>query len=450
MRAPRPASGEAALDGRGATRVAPRSHVIALTTLLLTYLALASGYQAATRAWDNPDEPAHFNYVRQVAETGSLPVLQAGDWDGALLERLKSTRFPPTESIDAIRYESWQPPLYYVLAAPVYAAAPPAARLAWLRFLDVLLGAGTLVAAYGVGRALFGAADWRAVALPTTLVGIPMFTAMSAALTNDALANLLATVATWVSLLAVRSARPRRLALVLGVVLGAGLLTKLTLLVFLPIGTTAAAWGASRIGGRGAAVRASGTVVGIAVGAWLPWLVRNALTYGWNDPLASRRHDLVVAEQARFPGFTFEHLSYLAATTFHSFWAQFGWMAFPVDDRLYGVWGAFAIAGCVGLVWAAIGTGRGRLLHLAPWFVTAATVVGMLAALGYYNLTYIQAQGRYLFPAGAGLAGFAVLGWARLGGRYGGPVALGTAAALVVLNVLTLYRWASPALAGPP
>src|SRR5207249_12248312 len=60
---------------------APGRHaggVTALVAILLTYLALASGYALGTPRWNNPDEPAHYNYVAQVARTVQLPVLEAG------------------------------------------------------------------------------------------------------------------------------------------------------------------------------------------------------------------------------------------------------------------------------------------------------------------------------------------------------------------------------------
>ena len=88
----------------------------------MAYVALALGYAIRTPIWQNPDEPAHFNYVVHVAETATLPELQPGDWDSQLLERLKSGRLEPADSVAAIRYESWQPPLAYLLAAPVLRA----------------------------------------------------------------------------------------------------------------------------------------------------------------------------------------------------------------------------------------------------------------------------------------------------------------------------------------
>uniref|UniRef100_UPI0025A2A063 hypothetical protein n=1 Tax=Klebsiella pneumoniae TaxID=573 RepID=UPI0025A2A063 len=72
-----------------ARRPGRRSSLI-LGLTLAAYAVLAFGYATRTPIWQNPDEPAHFNYVAQVALTGTLPELKPGDWDSALLARLQN------------------------------------------------------------------------------------------------------------------------------------------------------------------------------------------------------------------------------------------------------------------------------------------------------------------------------------------------------------------------
>ncbi|HEY2595724.1 MAG TPA: hypothetical protein VGK33_17670, partial [Chloroflexota bacterium] len=139
---------------------------------LVAYAFLAYGYLRLTPVWQNPDEPAHYNYVAFVAETSGLPELRQGDWDSALLERLKNGTLQPGDSIRAIRYESWQPPLLYLLAAPVYRLGPtgdPAQVLPRLRALDAVFGAITLVIAYSIARHVFE--PGLAAAVPLAMVG---------------------------------------------------------------------------------------------------------------------------------------------------------------------------------------------------------------------------------------------------------------------------------------
>ncbi|MCX7851230.1 MAG: hypothetical protein N2383_00465, partial [Caldilineales bacterium] len=91
-----------------------------LWLILAVYGLLAALYAVYTPLWQAPDEPAHFNNIRVLATTGRLPVLQPGDYDEAYLNTLKTRRFPSDLPITGLRYEGHQPPLYYLLATPVW------------------------------------------------------------------------------------------------------------------------------------------------------------------------------------------------------------------------------------------------------------------------------------------------------------------------------------------
>ena len=95
-------------------------------------------FAITTPPWQNPDEPAHYNYVAHVANERQLPVLQMGDYDEAYLQRLKAERFPRDLSIAPIRYESHQPPYTICLSTPVYWLS--GGRLLALRLFSVVLG----------------------------------------------------------------------------------------------------------------------------------------------------------------------------------------------------------------------------------------------------------------------------------------------------------------------
>ena len=52
-----------------------------LLLILLVYLVIAGLFATRIPAWQVPDEPAHYNYVRQLAQTGQFPVLEPSDWN---------------------------------------------------------------------------------------------------------------------------------------------------------------------------------------------------------------------------------------------------------------------------------------------------------------------------------------------------------------------------------
>src|SRR3972149_4171387 len=111
---------------------------VGLGLITACYGLLVVLYAVTVPRCNAPDEPAHFNYVRHLAERAELPVLAAGDYDFEYLERLKAARFPAQMPIDALRYEAHQPPLYYLLGAAVFRAGAPfglAAQVLALRLL---------------------------------------------------------------------------------------------------------------------------------------------------------------------------------------------------------------------------------------------------------------------------------------------------------------------------
>ncbi len=451
---------------------------ILLLVILAFQVALGAGYAVGTPAWEAPDEPAHYNYIRFVAENAAFPVIQTGDYDAAELERLKAARFPASMSVDGVRYENHQPPLYYVLVAPLFKASaglPVAQQVVVLRLASVLLGALVLLAAYAIARVLFPANPLTALAAPAFLAVIPMHTAMSAAINNDTLSELLLAIILLLSLLRLQDRLPaRRYVLLAGVVYGLGLLTKVTVYVGAGVyaGAELARWWMARRERPVALARqaltdgvktlAGAAAVGLALGGW--WFVRNALVYGNLDILARQRHDLVVVGQPRTV-WGWEALQHFAITTFHSFWAQFGWMGIPVDQRIYD---GLAVL----MVMAAAGLGLymsscfPRLAPVQKWGLRLAALLFVLifAGMAQYNLDYIQPQGRYLFPAAVAVALALSLGLEELAGRAlctllliagvawlatqgAGRVATAFGAGLVLF--LLAVRWRAPRASAP-
>ena len=416
----------------------PTRLILALT--LLAYVLLAFGYVRLTPIWQNPDEPAHYNYVAFVAQTGGLPDLEPGDWDSVLLDRLKNGRLEPGDSVGAIRYEAWQPPLSYLILAPLFRAlsgADTATVVYALRTFDAVLGALTIVVAFFAAREVLPV--HLATVVPLVMIGVPMFTAVSAAVSADPLANLFAASMLLVLLRRVRH-RPsvfnRQWSIGTGILMGLGLLTKLALGTFVPLAILVIVLRSSRRITEGLLLLGTSALI------TLPWLVHQVTTYGWLDPLATTRHAQVVLDQKRFQGLSPEFLGGFLSTTFHSFWAQFGWMAVVAPDRLYWIWGVLTLIALAGLT-----TKRRHLRGPAWWLVLLTLGTAVVGYVGY-NLAYEQFQGRYLFTALVPVAILLVGGWAAWlprGAQAWGVLLVGLG--LVALNAYTLLRVLVPGFA---
>ncbi|MFH1486397.1 MAG: hypothetical protein ABIH46_10025, partial [Chloroflexota bacterium] len=261
-----------------------------LWILICAYAILGVSYAARTPTWQAPDEPAHFNYVRNIAEGHGLPILQKGDYDSDYLEKLKAAKFPREMSIDSIRYESHQPPLYYILASPLYLVSrhlPIEGQVLVLRLFSVFMGCLLLLVAYAAARQVFPQTSLISLGVPAFIALLPQHIAMSAAVNNDTLAELMVSAILLLIVGELSPSRKRghgqtlRSTFLLGLLLGLALLTKATAytsLVLIPAGLWLASgsrpdkadWG---LGKRFLLIGA----VAAVVAGW--WFVRNIFVY---------------------------------------------------------------------------------------------------------------------------------------------------------------------------
>lgn len=431
--------------------------VVVLWVIVVAGVALAAGYALGVPPWNAPDEPAHYNYVRHVATTGQLPELKPGDWDAQLLERLKAAKFPRSEPVDSIAYEGHQPPLYYLLASPLYNATarlPLQERVGALRLLSVALSGVTVVLAFLAARLLFPQDRPLQLAVAGFIAFLPMRSAVAGSISNDALAELVATLLLWMVLWITRGGFRRKQALLLGLLMGGALLTKMTIYGLLPLTLLAALFAPGR--GKGAEdarishrLKLAGlsVIVALVVGGW--WFVRNGLLYGPTDVFGLQRHDQVVVGQPRLERLDGAALSYLGTTLFKSFWGQFGWMGILIDERLY-----FVLMLVSGLTAFGILLFFGRVVfdkgllnshQKASLALMAMAVLVVLGQVGLYNLSFIQAQGRYLYPGLLPIALFFVLGLRELMAPVHTRLLLAiSVASLALLDYVCLVRYLIP------
>lgn len=198
--------------------MSPRHEQILLGLLLLTYLIVGSLFAILTPDWQVPDEPAHYNYVRQLAERRRCcPVIQPGDWDQAYLSQLTSERFRPDllDRLEAIQYEDHQPPLYYQSASVVYRWL--GGSLIALRLFSVLLGAGVVWCAWALGKALLPDRPGVTLGAAAFVAFLPQHVAILSGVNNDSLVELLIglTLVMTVRFVLGQTEQNRRLAVVL-------------------------------------------------------------------------------------------------------------------------------------------------------------------------------------------------------------------------------------------
>ena len=393
----------------------------------------APGIHQAVPDIGNPDERAHEAYVQSLLEGKGFPVFKAGDGVG---------------------YENHQPPTYYLLAAgfaKLVGASditqPEGSRIRWL---NGLVGAGTVLGVFTCALWGFKRDD---VAITATLFAalLPMLCALDGAVSND---PLLYCMMTWTLAFIIRAVTDGwtwKLAVTIGVLTGLSLLTKTTALSLFPT-----VFIVGFLGKRAPFVQVVAALgVGLLVAA--PWLFRNQSLYG--DPFAMsafvggfsnpRPQDIIPG----LPGGAFEYwTSWFGWWTTRSFFGAFGYMDIFLNST--GVPRPSPRSGDTEILY--------RILLLAFVLLTLGWVMslkkpvwkehssvhivnGIFLALVLvlflrFNLSYFQAQGRYVIPAIGPIAcgiGVGLSFWAKDRWKVGAAALL---VAMLGLNLYTINR----------
>lgn len=417
-----------------------------LIVIVAVYLIIGTAYAAVTPAWQAPDEPAHYNYIRQLA-SGTWPVINAGDYDQEYLGKIVSSNFPRELTIETIQYQDYQPPLYYLLQTPVFLLF--GGNLPALRIFSLLLGAGILVVVYRIGTLIFPGQPLLSLIPAAFIAFIPQHIAIMASVNNDSLSELLLAIALLGITQLVMSNKDEPKPWLLGLLLGAVFLTKVQAYIAAPLIGLAVIikWfqkgrDTRRLVRYGLAV----VIPALCIGALL-W-GRNMIVYGGFDIFGLNRHDLVVIGQPTTKAWIAENgltatLNRFLLFTFQSFWGMFGWMGVPMDSRVYQALLVLSIATAIGMLFFLVSLKT----HLS-WnnqaiisVLLATSAFLSTSAYIWYNLTYVQHQGRYLFPALVPISLAAATSWKTLTVKRPARI---TSVILVLLGIgalLVFSKW---------
>jgi len=384
---------------------------------LVAFALLVSSYARQVPFGQAPDESAHWQYVEHLANERSLPVFHPGGG-----------------------YEFHQPPLYYALAAPFHGSLPLARLVNLVLGLLVCLFTYRLAAEYARDRPLLalGAAGVAAF--------LPMQVFLDATINNDVLLQACFAAALYLAVRGLRRGLDLPTTALMGVASGLGLLSKSSALMLLPICLLAILLGRERGTSWRRTLGLGGLylAVALALGGW--WLVRNWLHYG--DPLALAIFNQAFA-QCPHPQYflsrglsPFGYVELVAAWTWASCWGVFGNMNVFMPAPLYLGLGLLPLGALLGL---ARPVAAGQAWQRRAWAVMAAAAALLLASFVQFNMTYFQAQARYLLPGIPVYALLLALGWERLA-----PGTARTWAPLVPAGVLlAVAAWVAFAVIAP-
>jgi 4-amino-4-deoxy-L-arabinose transferase-like glycosyltransferase len=438
------------------------------------FIVLGVIYSLATPVLESSDEFDHYPYVQYVQTQHALPVMDPqnpGPW----------------------RQEAGQPPLYYLLMAGVTSRIDTSdlAEVRWLnrhafigipgqvgnknliihrperetfpwrgtvlavhvaRLVSVALGAVTVWLVWRVASRLCPCSLWVPLLAAALTAFNPMFLFISAAVNNDVLAALLGSL---VLLLLISDRKPRAPLLAdlcLGIVLGLGALTKVSLVAMMPLALLVIAFRIWREHPKTSPSRRFGLIIGhcslvmlmaLAVSGW--WYVRNWRLYG--DPTGLNAFIEILgrrAEPLTWKGFLGEF-----GTFRRTYWGLFGGVNVPAPGPVYAFYDLLSLVGLAGL---ALRVWRRRRAGIGIWWVPALWIAILFAALLRWVLIYYSFQGRLMFPGIAALSTLLALGLGEwfpprqcpIAGWAASGVLLALAAALPFVSILPAYAYPEP------
>ncbi|MBI5032632.1 MAG: glycosyltransferase family 39 protein [Chloroflexi bacterium] len=426
-----------------------------LVLIVVVFLALGTYYSITTPIFETPDEVWHYAYIREFALYHRLPIVDA---DGQAPYRHEGLQPPLYYALGSI-FISWMSESDLTMPTPnPYARiGDPRAnsndnRNAFLhsadeefpfrrtslavhliRWYSLLLGAATIVLTYALAKEIFSeslanldkqnqldaderrqtrknhfisvhprlSASNKLIALCATafVAFLPQFIFISSAISNDNLATLLTVATLWQIARIMRCGFSRRQVVLVGILTGAALLTKLNTIALGPLVVIALAYPTLKSRNWRDAILSTiiiGTIVALCAG-W--WYIRNLLTYG--DLTTFGRLAILVGERARPLNF-FRWVSSEGEGLRLSMWGVFGWFNIRASQLFYLFFDTLAAIGLIGMMIALV---RRTQLSIRLAILPLWCAMIFISFWGYASII-VTSQGRLLFPA---LPAFAIL-----------------------------------------
>lgn len=381
-----------------------------LVPLMVLAAVVAILWAIAVPPWRPNDEPQHFGYIQYLSQHQSVPY--PGDaWLGEDIiishnttnffgmVGKKETYIDPSQAI--MPAASNDPPLYYALMLPAYWASAGGSvetQMYAVRLFGTAIFVLLIVAAYEFAKLVFPKAPYLQLGVPLLMIFHPQLLFILTSVTNDSLLVLLFTMMMYQLVLLAQRGPDNSRAVKIGLILGFGMLTKLSFLVAYPL--TLAVIAVLLIKRRDQWRKLMHLIliilaVSTVVCGWyyLKKLTHESLQPGFVDPTKGLRYGSVnLFQLLKSTGFN----SYIIAT----FMGTFSWV--PLPGYIF-TWFRHGIQlASVGLLISLVaGFWYRGWETIRPWLLllSGATVLIFFMSAAVFELKIGSAQGRYLFPA---------------------------------------------------
>ncbi len=455
-----------------------------LVIILILFIGLGSAYAITTPTLEAPDEIYHYEYIRSLVNTGRPPVLEKGGGRGFGHHAPLYYAYGALVSFwvgedDLEQWEKRHNPYFgYRLGAVgrdnknLYLHPDDDAlgrSDTWLgirvvRLASVLLGAVTVWVIYRTGLEIFPQQPELALGAAGLSAFIPQFLFISGAINDDNGATLFGSLALWAMMRMLRKGPNWRRCVGLGLALGLGWLSKLTIVALVPTAAVALFLTTTRHSSNQSFSRKGGKlnetvrknlvswglmVFGVAALLIVPWLIRQTVLYG--DPTGTAREMSEWGLRDRPV-----RLSDLGPDLYWlrtSFWGRLGYNQIPLFDWIYDALDIITLLAVLGLIYSSfvirhsspvIRNSQFTILSIAFLFTLGPMIVRRF-------LRPMPNFGRYLFPILPAIALLIIRGLSTwLPRRLYPYLALGLTGAMLALGITGLTCFLAPAYARPP
>jgi hypothetical protein len=472
-----------------------------LVVIDVIFVCLGLAYAFTTPTLEAPDEIHHYDYIRCLVNTGRPPGVKEGEksfgnhaplyyaigalgsfWVGEDDLDAWRTRYNPYFGYRFGDVGRDNKNIYFHPDGDRFGASDTWLGVRVVRVLSVLMGAVTVWVIYRTGHEIFPDQPEVAVGVAGLAAFIPEFLFISGAINDDNGAALFGALAIWAMTRILRSGLNLNRCVALGVALGLGLLSKLTVVALIPaagltlllavlkdavrLHSSVASW-------TGVLVRPSilaksawrdlflyGLVIfGVTTVCIVPWFARQYVIYG--DPIGLSQETEGFGELERAPSLAnlWPDLYWLRT----SFWGRLGANQVPLPGWIYVLLDGITLLSLVGLA-RLLFCHRRRfgpsILTTQSVFTTRLLQFGVLAAAFLFTFGPMVVRrflrpmpnfGRYLFPV---LSAIVLLLFAGLSAwlprRHHVLLALLSTAAMLSLGIAALVFFLMPAYARPP
>ena len=432
-------------------------------------------WSLTTPPFQVPDEPDHYAYVKQLADTGQVPSVTSEGISIEVLAALNALGYykirqrpqvhtvasaseyatimrelsalPPSIGSPSAGVATGQPPLYYALATIPYRLAGGSLldRLQLMRLLSVMMAALTGMFVFLFVRETLPGEPWAWTVAGLSVALAPLFGFMSAGVNPDAMLIAVSAAAFYALARAFKRGFSAAGAAVIGLVTAIGLLTKLNFIGLVPgilFGLVALSLRARRESGRfpygklaiGCGLALSPAVIYLARGLLLnhPLGIASSVLYSAHASLPSELNYVWQFYLPRLPGMVndFPGIFTTRELWFNGWVGLLGWLdtAFPGWVYDFALLPTAIIALLFGrTLLARRAVSRARAGEIITYAAMALGLMAIIAIAAYRVFPRHEAefaQTRYLLPL-VPILGAALALAARGAGRRWGP-AVGT------------------------